>query len=136
MAEINKDYTFEVAFEFIKKVGLAAHKYGSTSYKIEDFLNSLSKRVGYNGVFRSTPSEIVFALNKGNGQPQTVEIVATPSPGLDLDKLARLGDVLDDLKNDRLTLLEAEQKIDLIDKIPVPWGTFAILLGYAFTGAG
>ena len=78
---------FEDAWRFILKVGVAAHRYGSTSTRLETFLSSLSTTVGYEGVFRSTPSDIVFALREDPGSPQRVEVIATPPPNVDLDKL-------------------------------------------------
>ena len=51
---------FEEAWRFILKVGVAAHKYGSTSTRLESFLTGLSKKMGYLGVFKSTPVDIVF----------------------------------------------------------------------------
>ncbi|MGS0693355.1 hypothetical protein [Shewanella sp. 0m-4] len=53
---------FDDALQFIIKVGLAAHKYGSTASRLQSFLVSLSSKFCYCGVFRSTPSEIIFAL--------------------------------------------------------------------------
>ena len=132
----NVNNSFEEVYHFLQKVGVAAHKYGSTSTRLETFLDGLSKRFGYTGVFRSNPSEIIFALSKGgSNDPQRVEIISTP-PGLDLDKLARLGEVVDQVKNDTLSLNKASGIIDEIDQLPDPWGKFAGMLGYALTGLG
>lgn len=132
----DQDDSFEEVFEIIKKVGITAHKYGSTSTRLEAFLNELASRFGYRGVFRSNPSEIIFAVNQGSGHAQKVEIVATSLPGVDLDKLARLGDVINEMGTGNLSLSETAEKIDSIDKVPAPWGKFATMLGYAFTGLG
>jgi hypothetical protein len=53
--------SFEDAWQFIVKLGLAAHRYGFTAGRLESFLLGLSKKFGYEGAFRSTPSDIVFA---------------------------------------------------------------------------
>ena len=127
---------FEQAWQFIVKVGLAAHRYGSTAGRLETFLVDLSKKFGYQGVFRSTPSDIVFALRKSPDSPQRVEFIATPAPGVDLDKLARLGDLLQELQAGTLTLADSAVRLDAIDKVPPPWGRLASMLGYAFTGLG
>ena len=127
---------FEEAWQFIVKVGLAAHRYGSTAGRLETFLVGLSKKFGYQGVFRSTPSDIVFAVRKSPDSPQRVEFIATPAPSVDLDKLARLGDLLQELQAGTLTLADSAARLDAIDKVPPPWGRFASMLGYAFTGLG
>jgi len=103
---------------------------------LESFLLSLSKKFGYEGVFRSTPSDIVFALREGPESPQRVEFIATPPPGVDLDKLARLGDLLNELKAGNLSLADSPARLDAIDQVPPPWGRFAGMLGYAFVGLG
>jgi len=127
---------FEDAWRFIIKVGVAAHGYGSTSTRLESFLVGLSKSFGYQGVFRSTPSEIVFALREGPESPQRVEVIATPAPDVNLDKLARLGDLLNECNAGTLSLTEASTRIDMIEQVPPPWGRFASMLGYALTGLG
>ena len=100
--------SFEESWQFIVKVGLTAHRYGSTPGRLETFLVDLSKKFGYQGVFRSTPSNIVFALRKSPDSPQHVEFIATPPPGVDLDKLARLGDLLNELKTGELSLADSD----------------------------
>jgi len=127
---------FEDAWRFIIKVGVAAHGYGSTSTRLESFLVGLSKSFGYQGVFRSTPSEIVFALREAPESPQRVEVIATPAPDVNLDKLARLGDLLNECNAGTLSLTEASTRIDMIEQVPPPWGRFASMLGYALTGLG
>ena len=127
---------FDEAWHFILKVGLAAHKYGSTSTRLEYFLSSLSKRMGYQGVFKSTPAEIMFGLRETSDSPQRVEVMATPPPNIDLDKLARLGELLNEIKEGHLSISDADARIAALDQIPPPWGKFASLLGYVFTGFG
>ena len=127
---------FQDAWQFIVKVGLAAHRYGSTAGRLESFLAGISKKFGYEGVFRSTPSDIVFAVRESPDAPQRVEFMATPAPGVDLDKLARLGDLLQDMQAGTLSLADSSARLDAIDKMPPPWGKLASMLGYALVGLG
>jgi uncharacterized membrane protein YjjP (DUF1212 family) len=127
---------FDEAWHFILKVGVAAHKYGSTSTRLESFLSTLSNRMGYQGVFKATPVEIVFGLRETTDSPQRLEVMATPPPNIDLDKLARLGELLNEIKEGSLSIPDAYARIDAIDQVPPPWGKFASLLGYVFTGLG
>ena len=128
--------SFDDAWGFIKKVGIAAHNYGSTSARLESFLVDLSKSFGYEGVFRSNPSEIVFGLRETPESPQRVEVIATSAPDLDLDKLARLGDLLKEYSTETMSLKEAYARIDAIEQVQPPWGKSATMLGYAFVGIG
>jgi uncharacterized membrane protein YjjP (DUF1212 family) len=127
---------FDEAWHFILKVGVAAHKYGSTSTRLESFLSTLSNRMGYQGVFKATPVEIVFGLRETTDSPQRLEVMATPPPNIDLDKLARLGELLNEIKEGSLSIPDAYARIDAIDQVPPPWGKFASMLGYVLTGLG
>lgn len=128
--------SFDDAWRFILKVGVAAHKYGSTSTRLESFLTSLSAKMGYQGVFKSTPVEIMFALRETPDSQQRVEVMAIPPPDIDLDKLARLGDVLSEIKEGTLSISDANARIDAIDQLPPPWGQFLSMTGYGLVGLG
>jgi uncharacterized membrane protein YjjP (DUF1212 family) len=128
--------SFDYAWRFILKVGVAAHNYGSTANRLESFLTSLAKGFGYQGEFKSNPVEIRFGLRETPDSQQRVELMPTAPPDMDLDKLARLGDVLNKIKAGTLSINDADPLIDAIDQIPPPWGKFASMLGYVFTGFG
>jgi len=128
--------SFDEAWEFILKVGVAAHQYGSTSTRVEYFLSGLADKLGYQGVFKSTPTEITFALRETPNAVQRIEIMPLPTPNTDLDKLARLGDLLKEIEQGNLSITDAYERIDAIDQVPPPWGKFASMMGYALTGLG
>ncbi|QIR15057.1 threonine/serine ThrE exporter family protein [Shewanella aestuarii] len=128
--------SFDEAWHFIVKVGLAFHRYGSTAGRLEFFLRQLSEKFGYEGVFKSTPSEIIFGLRETPNSPQRLEFITTPGSGVDLDKLAQLGDLLTEFDAGHLSLDDFHARLNSIDKTPPPWGPFATLLSYAIVGAG
>lgn len=128
--------SFDEAWEFILKVGVAAHQYGSTSTRVEYFLSNLADKLGYQGVFKSTPTEITFALRETPNSVQRIEIMVLPAPNTDLDKLARLGDLLKEIEEGKVSIADAYVRIDAIDQVPLPWGKFASMMGYALTGLG
>lgn len=128
--------SFDEAWRFLLKVGVAAHKYGATSTRLELFLSDLSKKLGYEGIFKSTPVELTFAMKKSPDSPQRIEIMSVAAPDIALDKLARLGELFSEIKAGNLTIAEADVQIDAIDEFPLPWGKFPTMLGYAFTGLG
>ncbi len=74
---------FDDAWRFIIKVGTAAHRWFHRN-PAGVVPRGPVERLGYRGVFRSTPSDIVFALREGPESPQRVEVIATPAPGVDL----------------------------------------------------
>jgi uncharacterized membrane protein YjjP (DUF1212 family) len=68
--------------------------------------------------------------------PQRVEVIATSPPDVNLDKLARLGDLLNEYNAGTISLSEVDARIDANEQVPPPWGKFATMLGYAFVGIG
>jgi len=130
------EVSFDDAWRFILKVGVAAHKYGSTANRLESFLTSLAKGFGYQGEFKSTPVEIRFGLRETPDSQERVVVMPTAPPDMDFDKLARLGDVLNNIKAGTLSINDADPRIDAIDHISPPWGKFASMLGYLFVGFG
>lgn len=91
---------------------------------------------GYMPRFRSTPSEALFALRGRPESPLRVELIATPVPGAHLDKLARLGDLENEVGAGTRPLAEASARVDAIDRAPQPWSSFASMMGYVLVGLG
>jgi uncharacterized membrane protein YjjP (DUF1212 family) len=113
---------FDDAWRFLLKVGEAAQRYGSTAPRLQVFLQGLAQSIGYEGVFQATPANIVFALREAPGRTQRIEVLRVGAAGLDLNKLARLGDLLNDVGVGRASLREATSRLDEIDRIAPPWG--------------
>ena len=89
------DAAFDDACRFIIKLGEAAHGYGSNAGRLEVYLSRLIAALGFQGVFRSTPTEIVFAFRENENQAQRMHLSAMPETSLDLAKLARVGELVD-----------------------------------------
>ena len=121
---------------FIVKLGEAAHAYGSTAPRLEAYLSRVSTALGHGGVFRSTPTEIVFAFQSAGGSSQRLHLSALPGTGLDLDKLARVGELVDAVEARQVTVSEATTRMDEIASLPAPWGNVASAVSYALVGSG
>lgn len=132
----SKERSFDDACRFIIKLGVAAHGYGSNAARLEMFLSRVTTALGFHGVFRSTPTEIVFAFAVEEGQPQRTHLVATPGTGLELNRLARVGELVDAIEAGAVSLVDGTRRLDEIDEIPHPWGNVANAASYAFAGAG
>ena len=81
------DKDFDEACRFIIKLGTMAHGYGPNAIRLESYLSRLTLALGYHGVFRSTPTEMVFTLSKKQGAWQRHHIATMPGTGLDLANL-------------------------------------------------
>jgi uncharacterized membrane protein YjjP (DUF1212 family) len=128
--------SFDEAFSFIVKLGKAAHGYGSTATRLGAFLSRLTRTLGYDGVFRSRPTEIVFAVREDESSPQRIHLVTMPGTGLDLNRLAVVGELVDEMESGEISLADASGRLDEIEKIPQPWGRATGPFSYAFVGAG
>ena len=130
------DPGFDEVCRFIIKLGESAHGYGSTAARLEMFLSQLTRAFGIEGVFRSSPTDIVFAFQKSGDQEQRIHLSDFPGTGLDLAKLAMVGDLVDSVVARTVSISEAMTRLDSISKTPPQWGVLASALGYALVGSG
>ena len=131
-----EESSFDDVCRFIIKLGLAAHSYGSTSAQIESYLSRLVAVLGYRGAFLSTPSAMTFAFQEQEGLWQHQHLATPAGTGLDLDKLARVGDLVNSVVAGEISVPDASAQLDKIAKRPLPWGKIANSLSYAFVGSG
>jgi uncharacterized membrane protein YjjP (DUF1212 family) len=127
---------FDRACDFVIKIGKAAHGYGSSAPRLESFLSSLMRSFGYIGGVISTPQTMIFVLQENDDKPQRMHILSSLDTGFDLDKLALIGDLIEDVINERATIDDALKRFKEISKTPAPWGAVATALSYAISGAG
>jgi len=127
---------FEKACEFVIEMGEAAHNYGSSTPRLEVFLSSLMTSFGYRGAVLSTPNEMIFSLQEAEDKPQRFHMLSSLSNGLDLDKLARVGDLVNEVVKGQSSIDDASGRLKEINETPVPWGMVASAISYAATGAG
>lgn len=131
----NDEERFDDAFSFLVKLGKAAHRYGASSERTTVFLTNLAETLGYKGDFVATPTGMIFAIEQ-EGRPQRQQIVRLAGPGLDLDKLARVGEITAHMTAGRISLEEAAAALDAVDKLQVPFDRVAIAACYVFVAAG
>ena len=93
-----KNTNFDDACAFIIKLGEAAHGYGSTDGRLEVYLTRLTEAFGYHGAFRISATDMICAFQEGEHQPQQMHMRILPGAGLDLSKLALVGDLVDALQ--------------------------------------
>ena len=127
---------FEQVCRFVIQLGLAAQRYGCTQDRLRAFLIRVTETFGYRGTFASSPSYMLFAFQHAEDRWQRQHIEAIPPQGLDLDKLARVGDLVDALERGETSLADAPARLAAIDETPAPWGEGAGALAYAAIGAG
>lgn len=126
--------SFDEACRFIIKLGEKIHGYGPNAARMEWYLNRITKILGYQGVFRSTPEQISFAFTKDGTDWQKIHISAMSGTGTELNRLAKAGELINDLEKGKISVAEASSRLDEIDKTPHPWGNFTTALSYILCG--
>ncbi len=130
------DSAYNEACHFVIKLGTAVHGYGPSAARLESYLNRVTDILGYNGVFRSTPSEITFAFSKHDQPWQRTHIAPVPVGGYNMAKLAYVGELVEELVSGKRTLVEASDRLDEIDTMPSPWGVLTYALSFVLVGVG
>ena len=128
--------SFDDVCRLVISIGEAAHGYGSSAGRLEAFLSRLTTAFGFSGVFRSTPTEMVFAFQEDDDHPQAVHLATLPGTGLDLAKLAQVGELVDAVAAKQVSVSQATARLDEIARTPHPWGVLAGAFSYAAVGAG
>lgn len=136
MSEEKRVVPFDEACDFVIELGAAAHAYGCSTPRLEAFLTSLMTSFGYRGAFLSTPNDMIFAFQASGDKPQRIHILSSPGTGLNLDRLARVGDLVDVVTSGQISIADASAALDEISNTPVPWGHVASAISYAAVGAG
>lgn len=126
---------FDEACTFLTKLGTAAHNYGSNAARLESYLSRVTQALGYSGVFRSTPTEITFAFQQSPDRAPQMRLVGFPGTGLELNRLAQVGELVDSVVAGQVSVAEASARLDEIAQIPHPWGLVSSGASYVFAGA-
>ncbi|MDR9827216.1 threonine/serine exporter family protein [Vibrio sp. FNV 38] len=126
---------FNQDWDFIVKVGKAAHQYGSTSTRLERYLVFVANHLGYCGRFKVTPNTIIFSLQKDSNHQPRIEKIQVDAD-MDLYKLAQLGELLTCIERGQVSIREASASIDEIKKTQPQWNKKVVLLGYILVAFG
>lgn len=136
MQDLDCDRQFDAACRFILKLGMTAHGYGSTAMRLESYLTQVTTALGYRGEFRSTPTEIICALQQQDDFWPRMQFVSVSGSGFDNAKMARVGQLVEQVVVGNFSLAEATDRLDAIDQISNPYSNWAIAISYGLVGAG
>lgn len=105
-------------------IGLPAHR-------VESALHLVARRLGLRGVFMATPTTVFAAL--GDGLHQRTMMTRAEGRGVDLDKLADLSEVIEDLETRDITVPESANKLEAIAARPARYNAAWNILGFTLT---
>ncbi len=116
------------AIEFVMKLAQALHRFGVPANRLEDALTRVSRRLGLDTQFFSTPTSILASFAGEN--PRTEMIRAEPSD-VDLGKMAELDRIARKVMDGRLALADGMARLEAILAAPPRYGLPLTALGYA-----
>jgi uncharacterized membrane protein YjjP (DUF1212 family) len=120
---------------FVLRLGRALHSHGYPAHRLEDALARISHRLGLEGQFFSTPTAL-FATFGGFGSARTALLRVEPG-SVNLQKLAKLERLADEVGGGRLAPDLGEREIEAIESAPPPYGAGLRVLAFALaSGAG
>jgi len=135
-SEIVNQKNFDEACHFMVEVGKAAHSYGSSATRIETYLSRLAATLGYQGMFRATPTELLYGFRIDSHSQQQVGLVDLPPGGWNLNRVAALGELTSQVEAGQVAVAEATKRLDNVAKTPDPWSNFMVGLAMLIAGAG
>lgn len=104
---------------FVIALGTALHRYGAPAHRLEDAMISVSRRLGLEGQFFSTPTAIIASF--GEPGSQTTSLVRVESSEVHLEKMMLLDRLSEKVVDGRRTPREALLEIERIVARPVRW---------------
>ena len=135
--DADEEARFEAACRFVIKLGTLAHGYGPQARRLESYLSRITKALGYNGIFRSTPTSLSFTFKKNDDELwQKNHLVSMPGTGFDLAKLAKVGELVNAVEEGNVSIARSTEILDEIDAMPPPYRNWMVAIGYAMCGAG
>jgi uncharacterized membrane protein YjjP (DUF1212 family) len=128
--------TLDEATRLIVKVGTEARAYGASAPRVGDYLARLAGKFGMRAGSLAWPHHMLFVLQDPTDGSQRVDVERLASTGVALDKLARVGAVVDSVVAGSISTQQAVGELDDIAAAPPPWGRASIAASYAAIGLG
>lgn len=131
----SSNYSDEEIWEVLSLVGVCAHKYGSSSIRIEGYLKSLAELFGYRAQVESFPDQLQIALTRIDNGWQKSDFFQVAGD-VELHKLSLIGDVVTKLEKGRVSPAAAVRHLKAIDTMQPEWDSHQVLFGYVAVAFG
>jgi uncharacterized membrane protein YjjP (DUF1212 family) len=130
------DLSLDDATRFIERVGTDARAYGASAPRVGDYLARLAEKFGLRAGTLTWPHHMLFVVEDPQRRRQQVGVERVASTGVALDKLARVGAVVDGVVAGDASPEQAVRQLDDIAHSPPPWGRVVVAVSYAVIGLG
>jgi len=125
---------FKREIKFIIKLGLALHRYGASSFRIEAHLMSVTAMLGLQGCFLISPTSLTFVFWKKGIDERYNHLERVRPGGINLSRLANTDKLVDEVTAQKLSLEQGVAKLAEIEQQPELYTRFLTLLAYTSTG--
>ena len=129
------DQAFDATCDFIDKLGVAAHRYGASSFRIESFLSRITASLGLQGDFLVTPGVVDSVLWQQEGKGQRIRINREEA-GFNLGKLEQLTELIEQVEGGSVSVGDGSARLDAIDKSPALFGPLMTAVSFGLIGTG
>lgn len=111
---------------FIIKVGMKLHQFGTPSHRLERVLTEVAQLQGLQGTFLYTPTALVMSI--GSGEEEVTYLRRVDCGNVDVDKLIRFDETLEQLEASEIGVVEASARFDLIAADSPPYPTWLTIV--------
>jgi uncharacterized membrane protein YjjP (DUF1212 family) len=130
------DVPLDEATSFLVRVGTDARRYGASAPRVGDYLTRLAEMFGLRAGLLTWPSHMLFVVQDRDHKHQRVDVERLPSTSVELDKLAKVDAVVDEVLSGASSTEQAVGELTDIGHAPPPWGRLAVAVSYAAIGLG
>lgn len=128
--------SFKAKYTFVIKLGMALHKFGIQAFRLEAELTGISELLGLEGSFLATPTSLTFVLWSPDKENEHTHVVRVQPGNIDLGKLADVNQVVQDLKNETLTVVQAYIRLNEIENCSGLYSNSITLIAFGASSAG
>lgn len=111
------------------KLAIALHRYGTPAHRLEETLTMVMKRIGLQGDFFALPTSIFASF--GRPEQHRTSLIRANSGEVNLERLALLDELADEIIRGRCSIEDGSTKIDEIESLPIRFKAPATTLGMA-----
>ncbi len=121
------------AIAFVLRLARALHQYGYPAYRLETMLEGMSRRLGLEGQFFSTPTSMFASF--GPQENQHTFLMRVEPGGTDLGKLTDVSGVVAQVTSGAMTAAQGRERIDEILEGPPLYGRGLTTLAFGISSA-
>ncbi len=119
--------------KFIVKLGKMLHKYGTPAFRLEAYLTEIATYLGVHASFTSTPTSLAVVMWSDKHEDEYNHAARLMPGDLDMNALSLTDELASELLEGKLSLTEANARLNEIDAMGSPYGKW--ITGFSFAMA-